>query len=73
MCQAPWDRSTEPDRVWTTEQLGPFLISARSHRLYAFYRLAAYTGARRGELLYSTLYVESSDATQVAQLLTAHS
>lgn len=52
MCQAPWDRSTEPDRVWTTEQLGTFLISARSHRLYAFYRLAAYTGARRGELLY---------------------
>ena len=50
MCQAPWDRSTEPDRVWTTEQLGTFLISARSHRLYAFYRLAAYTGARRGEL-----------------------
>jgi len=52
MRQAPWDRSTEPDRVWTTEQLGTFLISARSHRLYAFYRLAAYTGARRGELLY---------------------
>jgi integrase len=27
------------------------LTIARSHRLYAFYRLAAYTGARRGELL----------------------
>ncbi len=24
---------------------------ARQHRLFAFYRLAAYTGARRGELL----------------------
>jgi integrase len=29
-----------------------FLAEANSHRLFAFYRLAAYTGARRGELLY---------------------
>jgi len=28
-----------------------FLASIRTHRLYAFYHLAAYTGARRGELL----------------------
>jgi integrase len=28
-----------------------FLNTARQHRLFAFYRLAAYTGARRGELL----------------------
>ena len=48
----PRDRGTEPSRVWTTEQLDIFLVTARSHRLYAFYRLAAYTGARRGELLY---------------------
>jgi integrase len=48
----PRDRRTEPTRVWTAEQLHTFLVTARSHRLYAFYRLAAYTGARRGELLY---------------------
>jgi integrase len=29
-----------------------FLAEANSHRLFAFYRLAAYTGARRDELLY---------------------
>ncbi|MBA2532514.1 MAG: site-specific integrase [Nocardioidaceae bacterium] len=39
-------------RVWNVEQLGTFLATAQTHRLYAFYRLAAYTGARRGELLY---------------------
>jgi integrase len=33
-------------------QLDVFLTVARAHRLFAFYRLAAYTGARRGELLY---------------------
>jgi integrase len=48
----PRDRGIEPGRVWTTPQLDSFLTAARSHRLYAFYRLAAYTGARRGELLY---------------------
>jgi integrase len=61
----PRDRSTEPDRVWTTEQLGTFLISARSHRLYAFYRLAAYTGARRGELLYLRWQAVDLDAAEV--------
>jgi integrase len=43
---------TEPAQIWTTAQLDSFLTAARSHRLFAFYRLAAYTGARRGELLY---------------------
>jgi integrase len=32
-------------------QLAAFLEQASTHRLYAFFRLAAYTGARRGELL----------------------
>jgi integrase len=59
------DRSTEPDRVWTTEQLDTFLISARSHRLYAFDRLAAYTGARRGELLYLRWQAVDLDAAEV--------
>jgi integrase len=44
--------ASEPVQVWTARQLGSFLAAARSHRLFAFYRLAAYTGARRGELLY---------------------
>jgi len=37
--------------VWSAAQLRTFLDLASSHRLFAFYRLAAYTGARRGELL----------------------
>lgn len=32
-------------------QLRAFLNTAQEHRLFAFYHLAAYTGARRGELL----------------------
>jgi integrase len=42
----------EAVKVWNVEQLHAFLAAAETHRLYAFYRLAAYTGARRGELLY---------------------
>src|SRR5262252_4034917 len=41
----------EPGTVWTISQLQAFLATARQHRLFAFYHLAAYTGARRGELL----------------------
>jgi integrase len=41
----------EPGKVWTPEQLRAFLRSAENHRLFAFFRLAAYSGARRGELL----------------------
>ena len=37
--------------VWTTGQLRAFLKTARRHRLFALFHLAAYTGARRGELL----------------------
>jgi len=48
----PRNRGAEPGRVWTTEQLDSLLTVARAHRLFAFYRLAACTGARRGELLY---------------------
>jgi integrase len=42
---------SEAMRIWTPDQLRTFLSTAASHRLFAFYRLAAYTGARRGELL----------------------
>lgn len=41
----------EPGKVWTPEQLRAFPLTADGHRLSAFFRLAAYTGARRGELL----------------------
>jgi integrase len=37
--------------VRTPRQLQIFLQLAGEHRLFAFYHLAAYTGARRGELL----------------------
>ncbi|MGP3934237.1 tyrosine-type recombinase/integrase [Nonomuraea sp. KM88] len=42
----------EPGTVWTTDQLKAFLRYARDHRLWPFFHLAAYTGARRGELLH---------------------
>jgi integrase len=42
---------SEPGRVWTPEQLRAFLDTASQHRLFAFYRVAAYTGAWRGKLL----------------------
>jgi integrase len=41
----------EPGTVWTVAQLQAFLATAGQHRLFAFFHLAAYTGARRGELL----------------------
>ncbi|GAA1669000.1 site-specific integrase [Kribbella yunnanensis] len=38
--------------VWSAEELRMFLQHAESHRLFAFFRLSAYSGARRGELLF---------------------
>ncbi|WP_344941349.1 hypothetical protein [Actinomadura miaoliensis] len=40
----------EPGKIWTAVQLRSFLATASEHRLFAFFHLAAYTGARRGEL-----------------------
>ena len=37
--------------VFDSQSLRRFLDAAAEHRLHAFFRLAAYTGARRGELL----------------------
>lgn len=48
----PRVETREVGKVWTADELRRFLSAATHHRLYAFYRLAAYTGARRGELLY---------------------
>jgi integrase len=61
----PRSTGSEPVQVWTTDQLGTFLTAARSHRLFAFYRLGAYTGARRGELLYLRWSAVDLDAAEV--------
>ena len=47
----PRAQAHEPGTVWTVAQLRAFLATARQHRLFAFFHVAAYTGARRGELL----------------------
>jgi integrase len=47
----PRSQAQEPGTVWSSAQLRSFLAEARNHRLFAFFHLAAYTGARRGELL----------------------
>jgi integrase len=47
----PRAQAHEPGTVWTVAQLRAFLDTARQHRLFAFFHVAAYTGARRGELL----------------------
>src|SRR5215813_11376011 len=61
----PRSITSEPMRVWTAGQLGTFLTAARSHRLFAFYRLGVYTGARRGELLYLRWSAVDLDAAEV--------
>ncbi len=47
----PRTQAPEPGTVWTVGQLRAFLATARQHRLFSFFHVAAYTGARRGELL----------------------
>ena len=47
----PRAQAQEPGTVWTIAQLRTFLATAQQHRLFAFFHVAAYTGARRGELL----------------------
>lgn len=58
LSSSPVDRAKRPRRdrtsstgMWTPADLHAFLETARSHRLFPFFHLAAYTGARRGELL----------------------
>ena len=38
--------------MWDAAQLARFLDEIKADRLYPYFRLAAYTGARRGELLF---------------------
>jgi integrase len=47
----PRVRAQEPGTVWTVAQMRASLATARQHRLFAFFHVAACTGARRGELL----------------------
>jgi len=61
----PRVRGAEPKVVWTPAELRMFLSVAAAHRLGAFYRLAAYTGARRGELLYLRWSDIDLDAAEV--------
>jgi integrase len=61
----PRTRRGEPGTVWTAAQLAAFLHQASTHRLYGFFRLAAYTGARRGELLALRWSVLDLDAAEV--------
>ena len=37
--------------MWTADDLASFLATTAGHRLHGYFRLAAYTGARRGELM----------------------
>ncbi|NNM47861.1 site-specific integrase [Knoellia sp. DB2414S] len=46
----PRKAHAEPVIMWTATDLVSFLETASQHRLHAFFRLSAYTGARRGEL-----------------------
>ena len=59
LSSSPVDRAKRPRRevaavrqVWSPVELRTFLDSTREHRLFPFFYLAAYTGARRGELLH---------------------
>jgi integrase len=47
----PRVQAQEPRTVWTIAQLRAFLATAKQHRLFAFFHVAAYAGVRRGELL----------------------
>ena len=62
----PRMRPAEPGQLWTTAELRKFLGVAGQHRLGAYYWLAAYTGARRGELLHLRWPDIDLDAAEVA-------
>ncbi len=47
----PHAQLQEPGTAWTVAQLRAVLDTAAHHRLGASFHVAAYTGARRGELL----------------------
>jgi len=61
----PRARRGEPGTIWNPAQLATFLGCVAGHRLSAFYRLAAFTGARRGELLFLRWSAVDLDAAEV--------
>ncbi len=48
----PIEGVSQVHEVWDARQLARFLDEIKADRLYPYSRLAAYTGARRGELLF---------------------
>jgi integrase len=48
----PVEGVSQVHEVWDAGQLARFLDEVKADRLYPYFRLAAYTGARRGELLF---------------------
>lgn len=48
----PVEGVSQVHEVWDASQLARFLDEVKADRLYPYFRLAAYTGARRGELLF---------------------
>lgn len=63
--EAPRNRDVEPGRVWSADQLDAFLSAAQRHRLFAFYCVAASTGAGRGELRYLRWHAVDLDTAEV--------
>jgi integrase len=61
----PREGYREPRVVWTPDDLEVFLEEAASHRLHAFFRLAAYTGGRRGEILHLRWADVDLDAAEI--------
>ncbi|WP_210770954.1 tyrosine-type recombinase/integrase [Streptomyces albidus (ex Kaewkla and Franco 2022)] len=55
-----------PGDMWTKTQLRTFLHHASQHRMGTFFHLAAYTGARRGELLFLRWSAVDFDRREVA-------
>jgi len=50
--------------MWGAPELRTFLNTVAEHRLHAFFRLASFTGARRGELLFlkwSSVHLDGDD------------
>ena len=60
----PVEGVSQVHEVWDASQLVRFLDEIKADRLYPYFRLAAYTGARRGDLLFlrwSSVVLEEND------------
>jgi integrase len=61
----PREGHREPRVIWTPEDLDVFIEHASGHRLHAFYRIAAFTGGRRGEILHLRWADVDLDAAEI--------